>query len=308
MLSIQQLIKALRKLQNSTAINNTAAGDLVKSIKHVASTAAETATRAPSSTVLMTSLLNRREQHHEDELDAEVGRKTTSSLPKQQGEEQTNVYMGSHVGRSSSGDNNNANTTSNSSSSSTDTSKNGNNHQQQQTLNCHNECFSLYSSLDTDGSIKATESENFTTQDPQTVVILSTTSSPHSVATTQQRGPQHNHHHTHHHSLNHQQNQLRSQRIQNFFQQQIFHQQFHTQQHYHNLNTKHKQTQFAMSSLAAEPLVAAATTSSATTLQKDDLNSNCKVCGGGGHQASDDESSSSSSKSNPQQSSASDEI
>ncbi|XP_073823714.1 uncharacterized protein [Musca autumnalis] len=295
MLSIQQLIKALRKLQNNTAINN--AGDLVKSIKHVAAASSTegmpTLARAPSS-VLMTSLLNNQREPQADELETKG---ETSSLPKQQ-EEQTNgssnVHSSSDCCSNHNDNTNNINATSTSMSSSSCKSH----QQQQQTLNCHNECFSLYSSLNTDGSKNSGEIQNFTTQDPnltQTAVIsTSSSSSPHQhTITTKQRGPPPHH-------INHlnQQIQQRSQRIQNFFQQQIFHhQQFHTQQHNHTLNTKHKQTQFAMSSLAAEPLATA-------PLQKDDLT--CNGSGGGHQTPSDDESSSpSTSDANKQQNSKS---
>ncbi|TMW41348.1 hypothetical protein DOY81_013571 [Sarcophaga bullata] len=68
MLSIQQLLKALRKLQNNTV----AGGDLVKSVKHVAVCAnnskneANTTTIIPIGTTLMTSFKSNQNNTKDD--------------------------------------------------------------------------------------------------------------------------------------------------------------------------------------------------------------------------------------------------
>lgn len=263
MLSIQQLIKALRKLQNNTV----AGGDLVKSIKHVAVCAKntnETNTIIPVGTTLMTSVnIN---DDNGDMKAAETSSMTGSQLSEQQ--QQTN--------------------NANSSSSSTTYTSNDTSSQlplKQQTQQnfhaSHNKCFSLYSPLNADSSkIQCnTETAEATTQESvlnkATVNNTSTKTSP----LQQLNHLQYQYHQT---SYHHHQQPQRSQRIQNFFQQQIFHQ-FHTQ-HNQNLNTKQKQTQFAMSSLAAEPL----------TLQKEDARNGKEDC-----QDSAPSSSSSSSESCP---------
>ncbi|XP_065355843.1 uncharacterized protein LOC135950237 [Calliphora vicina] len=262
MLSIQQLIKALRKLQNNTV----AGGDLVKSIKHVAVCAkntTETNTIIPVGTTLMTSVHN-----NDDEGDmktAETSSMTGSQLSEQQ--QQTN----------------NANSSSTTYTSNDTSSQLPLKQQTQQNFHAsHNKCFSLYSPLNADSSkIQCnTETVEATTQESvfnkATVNNTSTKTSP----LQQLNHLQYQHHQTPHH--HHHQQPQRSQRIQNFFQQQIFHQ-FHTQ-HNQNLNTKQKQTQFAMSSLAAEPL----------TLQKEDARNGKEDC-----QDSAPSSSSSSSESCP---------
>lgn len=227
MLSIQQLIKALRKLQNNTV----AGGDLVKSIKHAAVCATETNTTIiPVGITLMTSLHNNDDKR--DLKKAATSSLSVSELSEQ--DQQTNS--------------NSSNCSSSSIYTSNDTSSQLPLKQQtQQTFHAsHNKCFSLYSSLNVDSSnIQCNrETSIATTQDSvinkATVnnITFTTTSPLHQIS-------------CHLHSY-YQQQPLRSQRIQKFFQQQIFHQ-FHTQPN-QNLNTKQKQTQFAMSSLAAEPL------------------------------------------------------
>lgn len=228
MLSIQQLINALRRLQNNTI----AGGDLVKSVKHVALCAnntTETTTTIPTAKTYMTSLA--------------TSSMTVSRLPEQQ--QQTN--------------------TNSSCVSSTNDDTSSQLHLKQH--NCqtsHNECFSFYSPLNVDGSKKTLcreETANANTQDSvlnHTPVI---TTKATTTALKTLCSHQLNHYHHHHQHLT-----QRTQRIQKFFQQQLFHHNFHTQ-HNQNLNTKQKQTQFAMSSLAAEPL----------TLQKPD-DQNGKDC------------------------------
>ncbi|XP_023307644.2 uncharacterized protein LOC111689403 [Lucilia cuprina] len=237
MLSIQQLIKALRKLRNQTV----AGGDLVKSIKHVAVCAnntTETNTIIPVGTTLMTSLHNNYVDNDKGDLKAVAA--ATSSLSEQQ--QQTNT--------TNSSSSNNIYTSNNTTSSQLPLKQ-----QTQQNFNAsHNKCFSLYSPLNADSSyIKSETAKEAITQDSN----FNKKTSPPPPQQQLQHHLQYQHHQTaqhHHHHNNHQQiqPQQRTQRIQNFFQQQIFHQ-FHTQ-HNQNLNTKQKQTQFAMSSLAAEPL------------------------------------------------------
>lgn len=258
MLSIQQLMKALRKLQNNTV----AGGDLVKSIKHVAVCANNTnetykTTIIPVGTTLMTSL-------HNNEDKGDFNTTTTSSAVAAVTLEQQQLQTNSQSSSNTSNDNNSSQLPLN---------------EQQITDNfhaSHNKCFSLYSPLNANSSqlIQCNTKSNANTQDTNFSktsenstkgnTISTNSSSPleyqHNHLTYQQQLHQTSNHHYHQQNpFNQQQQPLRSQSIQNFFQQQIFQHQFHTQ-HNQNLNTKQKQTQFAMSSLAAEPL----------TLQKSD--------------------------------------
>lgn len=230
MLSIQQLIKALKKLQNTTA----AGGDLVKSIKHVAVSANntnETNTSLPFGTIFTTSL------HNHDKEESETSSIDASTLPEQQ-QQQTNSNYNKNCSNNSS---------------SVYTSNNNSSQlcleqkiQQSHFRNSHhNNCFSLCSSLNAESSNLQCDRETFeaTTQDS----FSNKLSVSYNTAICSTCSPQSTNNHLH---IPHQQQPQRSQRIQNFYQQQIFHQ-FHTQ---HNQNSKQKQTQFAMSSLAAEPL------------------------------------------------------
>lgn len=304
MLSIQQLIKTLRKLQNnSTATTN--GSDLLKSIKHVAAAATATNVEAtPLATIavptavitnvpktLMTSLMHNNKDNKSGDSKVLLNTSAateTSSLPEQP--EQTKSKS-----QSSSSDSNiscfqyNGSASASCSNRNVDDNNISSQPPKQQTLNyhtSHNECFSLYSPLNVDGSkdLRGNEQDS-STQDSSIAAEISLTSSP----CVKQNAT---HTSTRHHQFhNNQPQQQRSQRIQNFFQQQIFNQfqQFHTQ-HNQNLKTKQKQTQFAMSSLAAEPLT------TPTLQQKDDHHPQAS--------SSDDESSKTPSASK-QQSSAS---
>ncbi|XP_037960561.1 uncharacterized protein LOC119689737 [Teleopsis dalmanni] len=191
MLSTQQLIKALCKLQSN--IGNS---DLMNILKHAANTT--TALRP----AVMTSLLTAHDVTSSTSSTHASSSTLLSTSPKQQKQQATDSS------------------------------------QQQNEDNCeiiHTVNFSLVPHSDESGAISSSV-KNANTQDLNTAPIATAVTS----ATTKNNLNLY---------VNH------SQQIQKFYRQQQQHQQqFHTQQN-QSLYAKQKQTQFAMSSLAAEPLV-----------------------------------------------------
>lgn len=248
MFSIPQLLKTIRKLQ----ANGISGSDLVKSLQNAAiignnnNKQSSTTTTAHMDTPLwltsllsaqgMTSSVSSISLASSTVTDEETEATATVSLKQPQ---QASESSSSHEHEIT--ENENSSEASQQSSSIESGSGAGNSDSNSHKLSeTQQHVVSLYSNLNENGSLSYTESTCTTTQDSNKIntpnKIVPTAAAAAATTTTT---PQYFCHTN------------RSQSIQNFYQQQLH--QFHTQ-HNQSLYAKQKQTQFAMSSLAAEPL------------------------------------------------------